>query len=66
MCLHLHIIGDNYGTTCADCGEPLAGYGYWAEGSRTCIHQWEPDGEDGEICVFCQEWRPAESSHDPA
>lgn len=60
MCQHLRRIGDNYGETCLDCGEVLAGFGYWAEGSSRCVrHVFMPDGADGEVCIFCEEWRPS-------
>jgi hypothetical protein len=62
-CLHLHTIGDNYGVTCADCGEPLEGFGYWAEGSRHCVkHLWLQNGANGFVCVYCEEWRPADEN----
>lgn len=54
-CPHVHIIGDNYGMTCQDCGEAVAGYGYggWF-GSRLkpdqdCIHHFI-----NEICMYCE------------
>ena len=52
-CGHHNIIGDNYGTTCQDCGKVLSGYGYWAEGSRECMHQFLPLDEDILICSYC-------------
>lgn len=57
-CPHHSVVGDNYGETCADCGEVLAGYGYFAEGSRVCKHRWLQDG-NGFVCLYCEAWRPA-------
>lgn len=58
-CQHLKKIGDNYGMTCADCGEVLEGFGFWAEGSKHCVkHLWLQDGI-GYVCVYCEEWKPA-------
>lgn len=55
-CPHHRQQGDNYGITCMDCGEVLAGYGYWAEGSKECIHSFIPSAEDEryEICIYCE------------
>jgi hypothetical protein len=51
MCDHPVIIGDNYGESCAVCGEILSGFGYNAE-SNYCSHQWTKC-EYGEICLYC-------------
>lgn len=58
-CPHNTKVGDNYGMTCADCGQQLEGYGNWAEGNGICIHSWF-DNEDGkyEYCMYCQSERP--------
>jgi hypothetical protein len=63
MCDHLRKVGDNYGESCADCGEQLSGYGYggWfginINGNRTCIRLFSPVGDDGaKICIYCEEW----------
>lgn len=64
-CPHNSVIGDNYGSTCQDCGEQLSGFGYggWfgslLTGQETCIHQWLSDGEDGEVCPYCEGRQPA-------
>jgi len=60
-CEHNRIQGDNYGDTCMDCGEVLSGYGFWAEGSRTCHHKFMKGyaGDDTEeVCMYCEEVRP--------
>lgn len=57
MCEHRRTQGDNYGETCMDCGEVLAGYGYWAEGSKTCIHKFLPYDEKYDICSYCERTR---------
>lgn len=58
MCNHNNIVGDNYGQTCADCGQVLAGYGYWGS-AGTCQHQWvrDEDGK-GQTCLYCERWEP--------
>ncbi len=48
QCSHNHRIGDNYGVTCQDCGEVLAGYGYWGEGVIELIIQDPPFAEEGD------------------
>jgi hypothetical protein len=57
MCKHGHVMGDNYGETCMDCGEVVSGYGYWAEGNNgECIHRWVPDPDENDdylVCCFC-------------
>lgn len=57
-CRHKHIMADDHGETCMECGKVLYGYGY----DRTddnCIHKWfpDPDADDftAEACVFCGE-----------
>lgn len=53
FCQHPRRQGDNYGWTCLDCGEPLAGYGYFAEGSSLCLHRFV--GEAGNrYCIYCE------------
>jgi len=56
-CNHIAIIIDNYGETCAICGEVLAGFGYWQKGSRQCRHKWLPYGEGQEKCPYCEQVR---------
>ena len=56
-CPHNHVIGDNYGETCQDCGEVLAGYGYWAEGSEVCHHDYQPIDDKWEQCIYCEDVR---------
>ena len=55
-CPHSSKVGDNYGMTCADCGEVLEGYGNWGEGSRHCMeHRFVSNPEDTyETCIYCQ------------
>lgn len=55
-CQHRNKIADNNGMTCLDCGATLAGYGYFAEGSRECKHEWQPISQDGSgyVCVYCE------------
>lgn len=66
MCQHLRTIGDNYGETCADCGEPLRGFGEWAEGSRECLHGLWYDNRDGtETCGYCETTRTKEPEVKP-
>lgn len=62
MCQHLRRIGDNYGLTCQDCGEVLEGYGYYAEGSKTCKHRFLPEypKSENKVCVYCEETRRKE------
>lgn len=55
MCDHKRVLGDNYGMTCQECGEPLAGYGYggWF-GSllgevKACIHVFINGA-----CLYCE------------
>lgn len=64
-CKHLHRVGDNYGESCADCGEQLSGYGWggWfgsrLTGNEKCIHLFAPigDSEDsGKMCIYCQKF----------
>lgn len=58
-CDHSRKIGDNYGMTCADCGEVLEGYGFFGDGATTCTkHLFLEDGK-GFICLYCQTWKPA-------
>jgi hypothetical protein len=57
-CEHRRTQGDNYGVTCLDCGATLEGCGYWAEGSKTCIHKYVPSGDNEEICAYCEAVRP--------
>ena len=56
MCQHNVKIGDNYGMSCAECGQVLEGYGCWAEGSATCNHIWGycPENEKYEQCIYCE------------
>ncbi len=57
-CQHNRTVGDNYGVTCMDCGVTLKGYGYWAEGSKVCIHEFLPYDDKYEICGYCEQLRP--------
>jgi hypothetical protein len=57
QCSHRHQIGDNYGITCQDCGQVLAGYGYWGEGSHVCIHQFVDDGAGEKVCFYCDRYQ---------
>lgn len=63
MCEHLSQIGDNYGVTCCDCGEPIWGYGYGGffgenlTGTEQCIHVWGSLDENYEVCFYCQQTR---------
>lgn len=62
MCDHHLTIGDNYGVTCATCGEVLEGFGVWTS-SLTCLHDRVKYGEGDEaicICIYCEETRPAD------
>ncbi len=59
MCKHLHTVGDNYGWSCLDCGEVLAGYGYWGQ-EEACKHVWEKY-DSGYECVYCQKWLDEET-----
>ena len=61
-CNHPHIIGDNYGETCAVCGEILAGFGYFAQ-SRICKHKWV-NSEYGLICLYCEEFKDNETNEE--
>lgn len=63
-CKHSRIVGDNYGSSCANCGQQLSGYGYGGffgrnlNGKESCIHLWSPIGEGGAaVCVYCEEWK---------
>jgi hypothetical protein len=62
-CPHNSIFGDNYGMSCADCGEKIAGFGYggWfgrnLNGNESCIHQWLPVDDTEEVCTYCEGWR---------
>ena len=60
LCKHNKQIGDNYVITCQDCGQVLEGYGYWAEGTRTCHHRWYKISEDEEQCMYCEAIRERE------
>lgn len=57
-CYHHRKVGDNYGTSCMDCGAQLAGYGNNAE-FVACFHDWMPDESDPglEYCMYCQSER---------
>jgi hypothetical protein len=68
-CKHPRIVGDNYGESCADCGEQLRGFGYggWfgrnLTGTATCIHLWAPLGDsDQMVCVYCEGWKDNETA----
>jgi hypothetical protein len=58
-CQHLRTIGDNYGVTCQDCGEILAGFGFggWfgerLQPEQACVHRFYVHDGIG-ICVFCE------------
>lgn len=54
-CPHNSQIGDNYGTSCADCGEQLSGMGNWGEhAGKGCMHDWWSEkGSDTESCSWC-------------
>ncbi len=62
-CPHNSYFGDNYGTTCATCGQVLSGYGYWAEGSQTCQHQYLSDGDGSLVCAYCEDVKPDDDQH---
>ena len=53
-CEHRRRVGDNYGTSCMDCGAQLRGYGYWGN-YKTCIHLFV-SSYDGtyQVCIFCE------------
>lgn len=53
-CKHERRNGDNYGVSCYDCGEQLAGYGYWGS-FPNCIHVLRK-AEDGNYayCLYCE------------
>lgn len=60
-CTHLSIRGDNYGETCNQCGEQLAGYGCGGffgsnlTGYEKCIHVFSPMFiGGGRACIYCQ------------
>ena len=59
-CKHHKQIGDNYGLTCQDCGTVLEGYGYWAEGRRTCKHKFMKISDTEEQCMYCEAIRERE------
>ena len=61
-CKHNRKIGDNYGLTCQDCGAVLEGYGYYAEGQRTCKHKFLNINEDEEQCMYCEEIQEREKT----
>ena len=48
-CRHEVVQGDNYGSTCMDCGAQITGMGFWAEGESPCMHEYH----DG-ICIYCE------------
>lgn len=52
-CSHNRIIGDNYGSSCYDCGQQMSGMGNFGEHSKVCFHDWVKYGGN-EICSFCQ------------
>lgn len=56
MCQHIRTVGDNYGETCLDCGATLSGYGFWAEGSASCLHEYHPDGQGNLVCLYCDDF----------
>ena len=58
-CSHSKRIGDNYGESCLECGAAVSGYGYWAEGSKVCMHRFFNTGDGYEQCIFCETTRPA-------
>lgn len=53
-CLHRNRIGDNYGSSCMDCGAQMTGYGYYDE-YKTCFHLFTRS-DDGtyQVCIFCE------------
>ena len=59
-CEHTNQLGDNYGITCQDCHEVLAGYGYggWfgsnLKGQRKCLHVWGKISAEEEQCMYCE------------
>jgi hypothetical protein len=55
QCEHNKTIGDNYGVTCQDCGAVLEGYGYYAQGQRTCKHKFLNISATEEQCIYCEE-----------
>ncbi|MFL5658334.1 MAG: hypothetical protein ACJ8CB_29645, partial [Ktedonobacteraceae bacterium] len=58
-CQHLRRQGDNYGTTCQDCGAKLEGYGYGdffgsnLKGHEQCLHVWMKSNAQQEECLYC-------------
>ena len=64
MCPHHSIVGDNYGTTCMDCGAVVSGYGNFAEGSRECHHVFFTIGNGEEQCMYCETIRNVQSLDD--
>lgn len=66
MCNHNNQIGDNYGLSCADCGEQLRGYGYGGFfganllPGTSCKHQFLDTGDGYEACLYCEEVRSAD------
>lgn len=49
-CEHNSISGDNYGSTCNDCGEQITGMGENArDGSANCIHEFYEG-----MCIYCE------------
>lgn len=66
-CPHKSVVGDNYGTSCRDCGIQLTGFGYGGFfgrnliGNEKCIHVWSPMGEGGEeVCIHCEAFKQDE------
>jgi hypothetical protein len=57
-CPHDRQQGDNYGRSCMDCKERLAGFGYWGS-HQDCLHEWIPHG-DSMVCTFCESIVPKE------
>ena len=54
-CPHDRTRGDNYGQTCADCGQVLGGYGFWGDGRKTCLHRFVPSHDPRYVeCLYCQ------------
>lgn len=60
-CSHDSQIGDNYGLSCEDCGEVLAGYGYggWfgnnIKPGIKCKHKFVDCGDGYKVCLYCEQ-----------
>jgi len=65
-CQRLRQQGDNYGTTCQDCGAVLERYGYGGffgsnlKGNEHCQHVWFKASAEEEECKYCYIMRERE------